>query len=172
MGQEYGEPAPFPYFVSHSDPALIEAVRKGRREEFASFTWDGDPPDPQSEHTYRSAILDWSLRRTAGHAALLEVYRTLLGLRREIRSLTSYDRIEAEIVADGTLVLRRHGPHGCALLALNLSPGEVAIDLEPGQWRFRFDSAAALWDGPADVRPDRPAGSLELWPHSAVLLTD
>ncbi len=27
MGEEYGEPAPFPYFVSHSDPGLIEAVR-------------------------------------------------------------------------------------------------------------------------------------------------
>ena len=30
MGEEYGETHPFPYFVDHSDPALIEAVRKGR----------------------------------------------------------------------------------------------------------------------------------------------
>ena len=35
MGEEYGETAPFPYFVSHSDPDLIEAIRRGRREEFA-----------------------------------------------------------------------------------------------------------------------------------------
>ena len=43
MGEEYGETAPFLYFISHSDPALIEAVRKGRKEEFKEFTWVEDP---------------------------------------------------------------------------------------------------------------------------------
>ena len=47
MGEEYGERAPFLYFVSHSDPDLVEAVRTGRREEFASFGWAGEVPDPQ-----------------------------------------------------------------------------------------------------------------------------
>ena len=37
MGEEYGEDAPFLYFINHSDPSLIEAVRKGRREEWAAF---------------------------------------------------------------------------------------------------------------------------------------
>ena len=32
MGEEYGEEAPFLYFVSHSDPALIEAIRQGRKK--------------------------------------------------------------------------------------------------------------------------------------------
>jgi len=30
MGEEYGETAPFPYFVDHQDPELLEAVRRGR----------------------------------------------------------------------------------------------------------------------------------------------
>jgi len=34
MGEEYAEEAPFLYFVSHSDPELIEATRAGRRMEF------------------------------------------------------------------------------------------------------------------------------------------
>ena len=29
MGEEYGETAPFPYFVSHSDPYLIESYKAG-----------------------------------------------------------------------------------------------------------------------------------------------
>ena len=29
MGEEYGDPAPFPYFIDHGDPALVEAVRAG-----------------------------------------------------------------------------------------------------------------------------------------------
>ena len=32
MGEEYAESAPFPYFISHSDAELIDAVRRGRRE--------------------------------------------------------------------------------------------------------------------------------------------
>ena len=44
MGEEYGEPAPFLYFTSHTDPALAQAVREGRRREFAHFAWGrGDP---------------------------------------------------------------------------------------------------------------------------------
>lgn len=49
---EHGEAAPFPYFVSHSDPELIEAVRRGRHEEFRSFQWKREPPDPQAEATF------------------------------------------------------------------------------------------------------------------------
>src|SRR5439155_1354127 len=33
MGEEYGEEAPFLYFVDHSDPKLVRAVRRGRRAE-------------------------------------------------------------------------------------------------------------------------------------------
>ncbi len=46
MGEEYGEEAPFQYFISHGDAGLIDAVRNGRRGEFASFGWLGEPPDP------------------------------------------------------------------------------------------------------------------------------
>ena len=53
MGEEHGETNPFLYFVSHGDPALIEAVREGRRREFAAFVWTGDVPDPQAEDDLR-----------------------------------------------------------------------------------------------------------------------
>ncbi|HEY5542871.1 MAG TPA: hypothetical protein VIM04_06415, partial [Candidatus Binatia bacterium] len=42
MGEEYGEEAPFQYFISHSDPQLVDAVRDGRRQEFAAFSWQGE----------------------------------------------------------------------------------------------------------------------------------
>jgi 1,4-alpha-glucan branching enzyme len=37
MGEEYGEDSPFLYFVSHTDQDLVEAVRQGRKREFADF---------------------------------------------------------------------------------------------------------------------------------------
>ena len=53
MGEEYGETNPFLYFVSHGDPALVEAVREGRRREFAAFGWAGKIPDPQARRPSR-----------------------------------------------------------------------------------------------------------------------
>ena len=87
MGEEYGEVAPFWYFVSHSDPALIEAVRQGRQEEFAAFDWPGEPPDPLDEATFVRARLDHSLRQAGEHRVLREFYRELLRLRQELNSL-------------------------------------------------------------------------------------
>jgi maltooligosyltrehalose trehalohydrolase len=52
MGEEYGETAPFFFFTSHGDPALVEAVRRGRRAELATFRWPGEAPDPQNETAY------------------------------------------------------------------------------------------------------------------------
>ncbi len=55
MGEEYGETAPFQYFVDYSDQGLVEGTRRGRREEFAGFLRKGEPPDPQDEAAFRGA---------------------------------------------------------------------------------------------------------------------
>ncbi|MGH7508136.1 MAG: malto-oligosyltrehalose trehalohydrolase [Gemmatimonadales bacterium] len=81
MGEEYGEINPFLYFVSHGDPALVEAVRQGRRREFEAFAWSGKVCDPQSEETFRRSRLDWSRRRQPPNAALHSLYTDLLRVR-------------------------------------------------------------------------------------------
>ncbi len=73
MGEEYGETAPFPFFVSHSDPATIEATRQGRLAEFAAFQWSGNPPDPQDEATFYSAKLTRHLSATGHHRVIYQV---------------------------------------------------------------------------------------------------
>jgi maltooligosyltrehalose trehalohydrolase len=87
MGEEFGASQPFPFFA-HFEPELAEAVRKGRRAEFAKFPEFQDPkkretiPDPTSEETFRSAKLNWQEVIEASHADWLALYRTLLALRR------------------------------------------------------------------------------------------
>jgi maltooligosyltrehalose trehalohydrolase len=95
MGEEYGETAPFQYFTSHSDPDLIEAVRKGRREEFDDFTWEGEPPDPHDEQTFQRSKLSWNL-----DSSLRRLYKQLLAFRRDIPSLRSLDLDKVETHAD------------------------------------------------------------------------
>jgi maltooligosyltrehalose trehalohydrolase len=82
MGEEYGETAPFLYFISHSDPELVEAVRRGRREEFSAFPWEGEIPDPQSERPFAFQIKPAPSER--GHRILREFYRKLIRLRNQL----------------------------------------------------------------------------------------
>src|SRR4029079_3374487 len=60
MGEEYGETNPFPFLCGFQTPELIEAVRTGRKKEFAYFGWDVEPPDPFSDATRDAAVLSWS----------------------------------------------------------------------------------------------------------------
>jgi maltooligosyltrehalose trehalohydrolase len=77
MGEEYGEPNPFQFFTDHTDPAIAEATREGRRREFEAFAaFAGEVPDPQAEETFLRSKL--SRRETPG---MREHYKRLLERR-------------------------------------------------------------------------------------------
>ena len=84
MGEEYGETAPFLYFIEHGDKELVEAVRSGRRREFEALGLPASAAsDPQAEETFARARLDWERRESGAGALLLALYGDLLALRRE-----------------------------------------------------------------------------------------
>jgi maltooligosyltrehalose trehalohydrolase len=82
MGQEYAETSPFLYFVSHSDPGLVEAVRQGRKREFSAFAWRGEVPDAQDEATFMRSKLHPELWNESWHSVVLQWYRTLIACGR------------------------------------------------------------------------------------------
>ena len=92
MGEEYDEAASFPYFISHLDPALVAAVRRGRRGEFAAFRWQGEPPDPQHETTFLQAKLAHTRRHTGYHRVLYDFYQELLRLRKALVPLAQLSK--------------------------------------------------------------------------------
>jgi maltooligosyltrehalose trehalohydrolase len=181
MGEEYGETAPFQYFISHLDPELVEAVRRGRREEFASFTWDGEPPDPQDLVTFQRCILNHELRRQGQHRVMLEFYQELLQLRKALPALACLSKEQMEVwsfEAKQVLCFRRwcHGPEAqevFVVLHFGKSPTSLPLPIAVGQWQKRIDSADARWYGPggsAPVEPDEDGhGSLRLAPEASVL---
>jgi maltooligosyltrehalose trehalohydrolase len=84
QGEEWGASSPFLYFTDHVDAALGDAVREGRRKEFASFGWDpARIPDPQDVGSFLRSKLDWSELGRAPHDELLSWYRRLIALRSE-----------------------------------------------------------------------------------------
>ena len=128
MGQEYGETAPFQFFVSHSDPGLVEAVRKGRREEYGAFHWKGEPPDPPDEQTYLRSKLQWKLRNEGQHRLLWQFTRELLRLRRELPALRCLSKEGMEVRCDensNVLHVRRVAFCGNPLIPVVVGVGRV-----------------------------------------------
>jgi maltooligosyltrehalose trehalohydrolase len=100
MGEEYAESRPFPFFCSFGDADLIEAVRRGRRAEFAAlkFQWGDDIPDPQEFATFESAKLTWQWPVGSLSAQVRQLYRDLLLARRTWPALVDRQHTQARIV--------------------------------------------------------------------------
>jgi malto-oligosyltrehalose trehalohydrolase len=84
MGDEWGATEPFPFFCDFTGE-LAEAIRQGRRREFAeAYAEHGDEiPDPLAHETRDAAVLNWKARDEPTHAARLDLTRALLAARRQ-----------------------------------------------------------------------------------------
>ena len=147
MGEEWGSKMPFPFFCDFKGD-LAEAVRKGRREEYAwaYATYGDDVPDPLSEATFRSAILDWETSSGSG-AERLALVRELLATRRHhiMPRLASARFGEARMADDGTLKANWHlGDDARLLLTANLSDRTIAV--QSGD-----TGGSPIWGKPGDA---------------------
>ena len=129
MGEEWGSKAPFPFFCDFEGD-LAEAVRNGRRKEFAgAYAKYGDEiPDPLDPLTFQSAMLDWdSLNGQAGRKRLALVQRLLAMRQREIvPRLAGTTFGKADAVDNGLLTADwRMGDGATLRLLANLSAGEI-----------------------------------------------
>ena len=183
MGEEWGAAQPFPFFCDFG-PELADAVRKGRREEFARFPEFQDPamreriPDPMAEETFASAKLDWEDLDRAPHAGWLDWYRRVLAVRHAeivprlaaIRSGGQY-----EVIGDGAVIVRwQLGEAMCWSWPPISRPdrstgfprsgrvlwqeGEVGEDGTFGPWAVRW----SIEDGVAAMRPEHER-ALDEW---------
>ncbi len=160
MGEEYGETAPFLYFVSHSDPDLVEAVRRGRSEEFAAFRDQGEPPDPIDPATFERSRLNHELCREGAHRALRDYYRELIRLRRTLPALAHLSKDTMEVMACGgesVLTVHRWLGEGQTFMAINFAPDEATATLPEGArgWALALNSADLMWAGPGHPAPRR-----------------
>ena len=179
MGEEYGEANPFLYFVSHLSPELVEAVRKGRREEFAAFVWEGEVPDPADEATFARCRLDRAAQHRPGHHELYALHRALLWLRRETAVLRpgGTEPAVAHDAAAGWVVLGWAHPEAPHVAVLNFAaePRDVPLGVTlAGTWRLVLSTDDAAFGGegraPATLDVTEPARAVvPAPPHSAAL---
>jgi maltooligosyltrehalose trehalohydrolase len=179
MGEEYGETNPFQYFISHTDPALVEAVRKGRKAEFGAFQAAGEAPDPQAEETFNDCRLRWELPEKDNHRKIFQYYQALIKLRKEHPVLKNLSRKQLEVNIDEDkklLFLHRWSGDRRLLLVMNFSASQQkAIVSDPGKGWFRIlDSSDTIWGGPGSVAQDIVTGQTQIivQPESFIIYSD
>ncbi len=155
MGEEYGETAPFQYFIEHGDPDLIEAVRQGRRREFAHFGWKAeDIPDPQDPATFERSRLNRE-QLDDRQTGLLRWTSTLIHLRKAVSTLGAGDANQLHhsvrvLEREQVLIVHRWSNRGEAALLLfgfNQSPATLTLCEPVGTWQFRLDSGTSEFGG-------------------------
>lgn len=132
MGEETGSETPFLFFTDFHDE-LADAVREGRRREFAKFPAFADSemreriPDPNAVETF-----DRSRPQPGPDAAAWRVlYRDLLAVRhaRIVPHLAGARAIRAEAIGPAAVIARWRLGAAELTLALNLGEGAVTADL-------------------------------------------
>ncbi|MBS2937088.1 malto-oligosyltrehalose trehalohydrolase [Nocardioides sp. J2M5] len=157
MGEEWAASTPFAFFTSHPEPELGKATAEGRVAEFEQMGWDPDDVlDPQDPETFRRSRLDWDELSTGRHAVVLDCYRRLARLRRELPQLTdpSFGAVACEV--QGRLFTMRRGD---LLVVVNAGETEVSLDV---------DASEVLFATPSGVELD--AGTLVVPAHGGTLL--
>ena len=151
MGEEWGETNPFQYFVSHGSEELIEAVRKGRANEFESFNSNGEAPDPQSEKTFLNSKLQWELLAEDRHQKMFSFYKDLIALRRLHPALRALDLANIDVKVfelENVLLIRRWQEDEQLICLINFSPKSQNIDLNfSGNWNCLINSSSVAYFG-------------------------
>ncbi|GGZ91895.1 malto-oligosyltrehalose trehalohydrolase [Streptomyces bluensis] len=172
MGEEWAAGTPWQFFTDHTDPELAEAVRQGRRREFAAHGWaEGaaprpgyidNIPDPQDPATRDRSCLDWSEPDSEPHARVLAWYRELIALRHAQPDLTDPDLADTKVAYDEDarwFAFRR----GDVRVAVNLGGETAAIPLG-----VRHARVLAAWE---PVQAPGADGVLNVPGESCVVLT-
>lgn len=160
MGEEYGEEAPFFYFISHSDRDLIAAVRQSKKDEFLSTGHVKDFQDPQDPGTFNKCVLNWEEQYEGKHKVLWDFYQELIFLRRINEALKVLDKKRLEVSSreeEKLLFMRRYSEENQVFYVMNFSDRTLTFDTEPpsGSWQKLLDSADIKWMGPGATMPDK-----------------
>ncbi|WP_018479146.1 malto-oligosyltrehalose trehalohydrolase [Pontibacter roseus] len=151
MGEEYGEENPFLYFVSHTDKELAEAVRKGRKEEFSAFAWQGEAPDPQAEETFIQSRLTRSYEHNEQHRQLREFYKDLIQLRKTALAKTDKQRPHVEVNKDSQVLHLIHSggdPYTYCLFNISDQPQTTILNTQvEAHWKLLLQSSDARYGG-------------------------
>jgi maltooligosyltrehalose trehalohydrolase len=135
MGEEWGCKTPFLFFVDHHDE-LADAVREGRRTEFAHFSAFGDPakrasiPDPNAPATFVKSIPVQADPLSEAEKETLTFYEAILKCRAEhiVPRIAGAVSLGAEALNDSAVrAAWRMGDGAILTVAANFGTAPVSL---------------------------------------------
>ncbi len=149
MGEEWAASSPFQFFTSHPEEELGRLTAEGRLAEFERMGWDpAVVPDPQDPATFERSKLDWAEARRERHARVLDGYRQLAGLRRELEALTDphYARnaVEVDEAAGVLRLVRRAGRTDAVEVVVNVGSEPQTVPVTKRRLRFQTHPDVAV----------------------------
>ncbi|UOW01967.1 malto-oligosyltrehalose trehalohydrolase [Agrococcus sp. SCSIO52902] len=149
MGEEWAASSPFQFFTSHPEEELGRLTAEGRLAEFERMGWDpAVVPDPQDPATFERSKLDWAEARRERHARVLDGYRQLAGLRRELEALTDphYARnaVEVDEAAGVLRLVRRAGRTDAVEIVVNVGSEPQTVPVTKRRLRFQTHPDVAV----------------------------
>jgi maltooligosyltrehalose trehalohydrolase len=158
MGEEWAASTPFQFFTSHPEPELGRATAEGRIAEFEKMGWDpAEVPDPQDPASFERSKLDWDELATGRHAVVLDCYRRLGRLRRELPQLTDPSFGSVSCTVEGRLFTMRRGE---LLVVVNAGDIDVTVEVDASEVLFQTPTGVVLSGGTLEV--PKHAGALLL----------
>jgi maltooligosyltrehalose trehalohydrolase len=154
MGEEWAASTPWQFFASFPDPELGEAVRQGRRREFGRHGWgEEEVPDPMDPATFRRSKLNWAEPGLPGHGEMLELYRSLITLRRERPELADprLDGFTVRCAPDDSWILVQRGD---LRLVCNLGVAKTSVPLDGRPEGVLLSWGEVALRTGSDARPD------------------
>lgn len=159
QGEEWAASTPFCYFTDYGEPELAQAVREGRRREFATFGWKPeDIADPQAPESVLRSVLNWSELDRAPYSDMLAWHQQLVRLRRSEPSLSDGDLKAVQVRFDEArrwLTVER----GSITVACNFFADSQAVPAPAGEQRLLLASEndVQLTSHAASLPPDSVA---------------
>ncbi len=165
MGEEWAASTPFQYFIDHSDEELIDAVRRGRKEEFKSFQSDEEAPDPQAVDTFADCVLKWEEQKEKKHENMLNYYESLIAFRKSNSILRQVDRSALRVEHDEQkkLIILYYSFEEVTMIGvMNFSKHSQNIDLySEHSWEKIWETCSPTWGG-STLLPDLFTKTLKL----------
>jgi maltooligosyltrehalose trehalohydrolase len=138
---------------------LNNAVRVGRKKEFASFNWQEEPDDPCVENTFLKSKLKWDKINNNKGSVLLAFYKKLIYMRSNHpvychkdmnKRIARVDRMKRALA-----ITHSNREDGLCVVA-NFSKREISCKPinAAGRWRKILDSSDREWLGLGSTSPE------------------
>src|SRR5690606_36187201 len=144
------------------------------KNEFKSFQWEGDVPDPQSTQTFFNSRLLWNFHANIQKSHIFNYYKALIKARKEgvFASLRDKD-VKINFREKGNFLSSLSGEGKQAVFACyNFGGKDQLVRFPEGKlaWSKIIASSDLHWAGPREMEKNIPGGQEVLVPPTSLTL--